>query len=239
MKCMVCGNKVGNNDNICTNCGSNLKSQREATFTSVNTIPISNPQNNKQNNGAGKAILIIFLLFFILPMLLPFVMIFMEVGDFFDDIEENIPEVSTRCEEEVNDPYGYWISDNNNYFSINGDQTLYYYDNYYDLTNNITLGSSYVFPYEEALNYLGGEDNLRLTIFNEMRLSAFNYKDVYYIQFYPNRMFQNGIDVLPNNKPEKNYYELLFVYDYDYGTNYATIYNITNNKLYKVTRNAI
>lgn len=61
MKCMVCGNKVGNNDNICTNCGSNLKSQREATFTSVDTIPISNPQNNKQNNGAGKAILIIFL----------------------------------------------------------------------------------------------------------------------------------------------------------------------------------
>ena len=136
MKCMVCGNKVGNNDNICTNCGSNLKSQREATFTSVNTIPISNPQNNKQNNGAGKAILIIFLLFFILPMLLPFVMVFMEIGDFFDEIEENIPEVSTRCEEEVNDPYGYWISDNNNYFSINGDQTLYYYDNYYDLTNN-------------------------------------------------------------------------------------------------------
>ena len=51
MKCMVCGNKVGNNDNICTNCGSNLKSQREATFSSVDTIPISNPQNNKQNNA--------------------------------------------------------------------------------------------------------------------------------------------------------------------------------------------
>ena len=53
----------------------------------------------------------------------------------------------------------------------------------------ITLRNS-----EETLNYLGGEDKLRLTIFNEMHLSNFNYKDVYYIQFYPNRMFQNGID---------------------------------------------
>ena len=237
MKCMVCGNKVKSTDNMCTNCGSNLKSQREAVFSSNEVITVSN--NNNQNNGAGKAIIIFIILFFVLPFVVPFIAIFMEFGDFFNELEEELPNISTNCEVEITGPYGNWISDNNNYFTINSDQTLYYYDYYYDLSNNLTFGSSYIHGYDETVSLLGGEDKLRTIIFNDMNLSAFNYKDVYYIQFYPNRMFKDGSDILAENRPANGYYNLLFVYDYDNGINYATIYNITNNKLYKVTRNGI
>lgn len=237
MKCMVCGTKVKNTDNICTNCGSNLVSQREVVNNPA-VVMSTNGVNTTNNNNGVKIFLIIFLVFSILPFAITLIGFFSVFNSAMDEVDEefdNNIENSTILEEASN-PYGYWISDENNYFSINEDQTLYYYDYYYDLSNNLTFGRTNIYNGEEAINMLGGKDKVTEYIFNTMQVSAYNYNEVHYIVFYPNRMFKDGEDILNQNKPVNGYYELLFVHDYYNTGTKAYIYNLTTDKIYNLTR---